>query len=75
MPESSVRVRPGVYRLAAPDDTTAAITIRGDSLVVDFGGAVLEGSPDGTPPDSFAGVGILVEGGVGLTVRGSVARG
>ena len=73
--ERSVRVRPGVYRLAAPDDTTAVITIRGDSLVVDFGGAVLIGSEEGTPPDSFAGTGIRIEGGIGVTVRGATARG
>ena len=73
--DRSVRVRPGVYRLAAPADSGAAITIRGDSIVVDFRAAVLLGAPDDAPPDSFAGVGIRVEGGAGVTVRGAVARG
>ena len=73
--ERSVRVRPGVYSLPAPADTAAAaITIRGDSIVVDMTGAVLRGSAPGTPPDSFAGVAIRVEGGVGVTVRGATAR-
>jgi len=74
--DRSVRVRPGVYRLSAPADTaSAAITIRGDSIVVDFGGAVLRGTDEGAPPDSFAGIAIRVEDGVGVTVRGVVARG
>ncbi|HET9332252.1 MAG TPA: NosD domain-containing protein [Gemmatimonadota bacterium] len=73
--DRSVRVRPGVYRLAAPADSGAAITIRGDSILVDFSAAVLVGAPDGAPPDSFVGVGIRVEGGSGVTVRGAVARG
>jgi nitrous oxidase accessory protein NosD len=72
----SVRVRPGVYRIPAPADTTsAAITIRGDSIVVDFRGAVLLGADRGTPPDSFAGVAIRIEAGSDVTIRGARARG
>jgi nitrous oxidase accessory protein NosD len=74
--DRSVRVRPGVYSLPAPADTAAAaITIRGDSIVVDMTGAVLLGAAPGAPPDSFAGVAIRVEGGAGVTVRGATARG
>ena len=74
--DRTVRVRPGVYSLPAPADTAAAaITIRGDSIVVDLTGAVLRGAAPGTPPDSFAGVAIRVEGGAGVTVRGATARG
>jgi hypothetical protein len=74
--DRSVRVRPGVYRLPAPADTaSAAITVRGDSIVVDFQGAVLRGADEAAPPDSFAGIAIRIEGGVGVTVRGVVARG
>ena len=74
--ERSIRVRPGVYSLPAPPDTTgAAIIIRGDSIVVDLTGAVLVGAPAGTAPDSFAGVAIRIEGGSGVTVRGATARG
>jgi hypothetical protein len=72
----SVRVHPGVYRLPAPADTgSAAITVRGDSIVVDFGGAVLLGADRGTPPDSFVGVAIRIAGGADVTVRGVTARG
>lgn len=74
--ERSVRVRPGLYRLPAPaDSASAAITIRGDSIVVDFQGAVLTGAEEGVPPDSFVGVAIRVDGDSGVTVRGAVARG
>ena len=74
--DRSVRVRPGVYSLPAPADTAyAAITIRGDSIMVDFTGAVLVGAPEETPPDSFAGVAIRIDGGSGITVRGATVRG
>ncbi|HET7693818.1 MAG TPA: hypothetical protein VFM44_12090, partial [Gemmatimonadota bacterium] len=74
--DRSVRVRPGVYFLPAPADAAAAaITIRGDSIVVDMIGAVLLGAAPAAPPDSFAGVAIRVEGGAGVTVRGATARG
>lgn len=73
--DRSLRVRPGVYRLPAGADSVAAITIRGDSIVVDFGDAVLVGSEEGTPPDSFAGVGIRIDGGTAVTIRGARVRG
>jgi parallel beta-helix repeat protein len=72
----SVRVRPGRYLLpapAAPD--SAAIVIRGDNIVVDFGGATLEGGPADAPPDRAAGVAIRIDGGRGVTVRNARIRG
>lgn len=41
---------------------TAAIVIRGDNLVVDFGGLVLRGTPADAEPDERRGTGIRVEG-------------
>ena len=74
--DRSIRVRPGVYLLPAPVDTgAAAITIRGDSIAVDLSGAILVGSDEVAPPDSYAGVAIRIEGGNAVTVRGAVARG
>lgn len=73
--DRSVRVRPGTYRLPAPSEDEAAITIRGDSIVVDFRGVVLVGAAEGVPPDSFVGTAIRVDGGSGISVRGAVARG
>jgi nitrous oxidase accessory protein NosD len=69
-------IRPGRYQLPASADLkTPAITIRGDDITVDFGGAVLAGGPDGADPDTYAGVGILVDGGRGITIRNAVVRG
>ena len=53
---------------------TAAITIRGDGLTVDFGGATLEGTPQSTEPDERKGTGIRVEG-RNVTIRNVRVRG
>ena len=74
--DRSIRVLPGAYALPAPaSPDSAAITIRGDSIAVDFTGVVLLGAAPGTAPDSFSGVAIRIEGGSGVTVRGGTARG
>ena len=74
--DRSVTIRPGRYRLAASGDLTApAITIRGENITVDFNGAVLSGGAGGEDPDSYAGVGILVDGGRNVTVRNATIRG
>jgi nitrous oxidase accessory protein NosD len=74
--DRSVTIRPGTYRLSASADLTQpAIIVRGEEITVDFGGAVLAGGRDGADPDSFAGVGILIEGGRGITIKNAVIRG
>jgi nitrous oxidase accessory protein NosD len=73
---SSVTIRPGTYRLvASPDLTSPAITIRGDNLTIDFNGAVLVGGPEGADPDTYAGVGVLIDGGSKVTLKNAVIRG
>ncbi len=71
----SVVVRPAPYRLrpAAPD--SAVIRIRGDSIEVDFAGAMLIGSPYSADPDQGRGIGILIEGGRHVTLRNATVRG
>jgi parallel beta-helix repeat protein len=69
----SVTITPGHYLI--PADSTGAIIIRGDGIEVDFGGAVLDGAPQGTPPDAFSGTGIRVEGGQDIIIRNAVVRG
>ncbi len=72
----SIVVRPGTYRLSAPTDlSTPAITIRGNDITVDFNGATLTGSPELADPDTFAGAGILIDGGSKVTVKNAVIRG
>src|ERR1051326_875713 len=66
----------GTVLLPNADETgkSAAVTIRGDGLVVDFGGATLEGTPPGTEPDGRRGTGIRVEG-RNVTIRNARVRG
>jgi parallel beta-helix repeat protein len=72
----SVRVAPGRYRVAAPASTdSAAITIRGSNIVVDFGGATLDGSPPNADPDAGVGVAIRVDGGENVQIANARIRG
>src|SRR5690348_9121891 len=72
----SVHITPGTYRVTAPASLdSAVITIRGDNVNVDFGGAVLEGSAVTDDPDKSAGVAIRIEGGHDVTIRNAHIRG
>jgi nitrous oxidase accessory protein NosD len=71
----SVVVRPAVYRLAPLAPDSVVVRIRGSNLTVDFGGATLMGTDPEAPPDRAAGIGILIEGGRNVTLRGARVRG
>jgi nitrous oxidase accessory protein NosD len=71
----STTVRPGRYELPASDLKTPAITVRGENITVDFAGATLAGGADGADPDSYDGLGILIDGGRGVTIRHLTVRG
>jgi hypothetical protein len=72
----SARIAPGTYRLAAPRDTgRAAITVRGDNITLDLRGVTLRGADPSADPDAAAGVGILVDGGRNIRIRGARIRG
>ncbi|HTF56183.1 MAG TPA: right-handed parallel beta-helix repeat-containing protein [Planctomycetota bacterium] len=43
--------------------------------VYDFTGVTLEGSPEGTAPDAFAGTAIVIDGGRDITIRNARIRG
>jgi nitrous oxidase accessory protein NosD len=74
--ERSITVRPGTYHIPASADLKIpAITVRGENIVIDFNGATLLGSREDVDPDQFAGVGVLVEGGSKVTIRGATIRG
>ncbi|MGE5243233.1 MAG: NosD domain-containing protein, partial [Betaproteobacteria bacterium] len=73
--DRSTTVRPGTYRIASASLDGPAIVIRGHDIVVDFDGAVLEGSPGGEAPDRFAGLAVLVDGGERITIRNARIRG
>ena len=72
----SVRVAPRVYRIGAPASLdSAAITIRGDDVAVDFAGATLEGGAPDADPDRARGVAIRVEGGHHVRILNARIRG
>lgn len=74
--EKSVRIRPGSYRIDATTDLAApAITIHGRNLTVDFNGATLTGGEADADPDTYAGVGMLVDGGSDVTIENARVRG
>lgn len=73
--DHSVRVRPGIYRLASAGLDAPALTIRGTDVTVDLTGVTLEGGDPLADPDGYAGAGILVDGASGATVRGATIRG
>jgi parallel beta-helix repeat protein len=72
----SVRVLPRTYHLAAPASLdSAALTIRGDDVTVDFAGAALEGLAPEADPDLARGVAIRVEGGHNVRILHARIRG
>ena len=72
----SARVVPRTYRLAAPASLdSAAITIRGDDVTVDFAGARLEGTDPNGDPDLAIGVAVRVEGGRNVRILNAHIRG
>src|SRR3954470_14692094 len=72
----STRVAPRTYRLPASASLdSAVITIRGDNITVDFGGATMEGSPSDANPDAAAGVAIRVDGGRNVRIVNARVRG
>ena len=69
----SVTITPGRY--LAPAGDSAALTIRGQGVVVDLRGVELVGSEDREHPDRFTGTAIRIDGGSDITVRGVSAHG
>lgn len=72
----SVTIKKGVYRLnGANDTTTGVIVISGNRIVVDFNGAVLEGSTGRTRPDEFYGTGVYIREGSHVTIKNATIKG
>src|SRR5688572_8955072 len=72
----STAIRPGVYRLPAPDTTGAPlITVRGNGITLDLAGVELIGAPPDGDPDAARGVAILVDSGANVTIRNGRIRG
>jgi parallel beta-helix repeat protein len=72
----SVRILPRLYRISAPASLdSAVVTIRGDDLTLDLGGATLQGLDPGADPDRADGVAIRIEGGRNVRVVNGRIRG
>ncbi len=73
--DKSTAIRRGVYRLTSADLQTPVVTIRGSDITLDLSGVELAGAADGTAPDRFAGLAILIDGGERITIRNARIRG
>lgn len=71
---SSVRVKPGTYRVPGRDGAVA-ITVRGSNITVDMTGVVIEGGEPFADPDGYTGTGIEIDGGDHVTLKGATIRG
>lgn len=74
--KTSTNIPKAVYKMPSKDDTgaTAALTISGDNIVVDFQGATLEGTPPKTEPDARVGTGLRIKGN-NVTIKNLILRG
>ncbi len=70
---ASTRIAPGRYRIAAGD--SVGLTVRGDNITLDLRGVELVGDSVRTRPDRFTGIGLVIDGGRNITVRGVTVRG
>jgi nitrous oxidase accessory protein NosD len=71
---TSVRIKPGTYRLPG-DEARPAVTIRGSNITVDLTGVTIEGGEPFADPDGYVGTGIEIDGGDHVSVKGATIRG
>lgn len=71
----SVSIKRSIYKLNAGNSLQkSVIAIKGNNIVVDFNGAVLEGNIDSERPDKFNGVALYITG-THITIKNAVIRG
>ena len=73
--DHAVRVKAGTYRLVSRDLDAPALIVRGENVTVDLTGVTLEGGDPYGDPDGYTGLGVLVDGARGATIRGGAIRG
>lgn len=72
---SSIKIRKGVYKLDATDQSKPVIQIQGNDIIIDFKDALLKGSNNKTEPDGFFGTGIQISNSRNVTIRNLKVRG
>jgi parallel beta-helix repeat protein len=73
--DRSMTVTPGVYRLPSASLDRPAIVVRGSGLTLNLTGVTIEGGAPDADPDGCTGIGILVDAGANVTIRGGAVRG
>ncbi|MCR8557716.1 right-handed parallel beta-helix repeat-containing protein [Mucilaginibacter sp. BJC16-A38] len=65
-----------IYHFQPTDSMSAApIIIEGDNIVVDFRGAIIQGSTDLENPNKFIGTGIIIKSGKNITLKNLTIKG
>jgi parallel beta-helix repeat protein len=71
----SSTIKKANYQIEGDKDIARpVITVEGNNIVIDFAGAVLDGSMQ-RQPDEFTGVAVLIKTGTNITIRNLKARG
>lgn len=72
----NTKIKKADYNLEAFDSLNrSVIVIKGDNIVVDFAGAVLNGNVKSRTPDQFSGAAIIITGGKNITIKNLTAKG
>ena len=73
--DHSMTVTPGTYRLPSASLDAPAVVIRGNNITLDLTGVTIEGGEPYADPDRYVGLGVLVDGGANVTIKGGAVRG
>ncbi len=73
---SSVKIKPAIYKINNETELfNSVIEIEGSNIVVDFGGAVMDGNVKKAMPDQFFGTAINIKAGKNITIKNLIAKG
>ncbi len=74
--QESLTLSGGEYRFSGADRLDIPVlTITGNDLTIDFGGAVIRGNTQVNHPETFKGLGILIKNGKNIRLRNLTIRG
>ncbi|MCO5947375.1 right-handed parallel beta-helix repeat-containing protein [Mucilaginibacter flavidus] len=72
----SVTIKKQLYHFEGADSLSVApIIIEGNNIIIDFNGAIVEGSTDIETPDKFKGTGIIIKSGKNITIKNLIVKG